>query len=292
MAVDVSIRGLSYAVPGGPVLLDRIGLAAVRGEMLAIVGPNGAGKTTLLRCIYGAIRPSAGEILVGGTDAARLSARARARLVAAVPQETGIDVPLTVREVVEAGRTAHAGRWLGRDPAGANAVKRALAQVGLDDLSNRHFPTLSGGERRRTLIARALAQEPQVLVLDEPTNHLDLRHQLELMTLLRTLGLTVIVTLHDVELAARYCDRLVVLSDGRVDAIGRPREVLTAPLMARVFRVAAHVSHDAPGESLRIHADLPGPANDQGGAGATRTTVVASAPLPPSNASHVANLTE
>ena len=258
----VSIRNLAFTVPGGPQLLSSIDLEVSPGDMLGIVGPNGAGKTTLLRCLYGALTPSAGTMSFDDVDASHLSTNQRAKLVAAVPQEANIDVALTVREVVETGRTAHAGRWLGRDPDGAAAVAAAMARVEITDLADRPFPSLSGGERKRTLIARALAQEAPIIVLDEPTNHLDLRHQLELMALLRDLGLTVIVTLHDIEFAARFCDRLAVLARGRIEAAGRPRDVLTPCLMARVFGVAARVSHDPADQRLRIHADLHDPAND------------------------------
>lgn len=247
-AVDVRARN-------GALLVEAVSLAAAPGETLGLVGPNGAGKSSLLRLFYGVHRPTAGRVFVDGRDAATLSATHRARLVAAVPQETPAPFNLTVREVVEAGRTPHARGLLGGDAGGRAAVDAALVRMGLTAVAGRAFAALSGGERKRALIARALSQEARALVLDEPVNHLDIRQQLALMALIRDLAVTTIVALHDLELAARYCDRIAVLAHGRLVACGPPEAVLTQARIAEVFGVGAEIRAAPPCGRLRIAFD-------------------------------------
>ncbi|MFG3498808.1 ABC transporter ATP-binding protein [Streptomyces sp. NPDC047928] len=239
--VALAVEGVRYAV-GGRVLLDGVGLTASPGETVGLVGPNGSGKTTLLRCVYGALRPTAGRVLLDGTDAATRSVRERARRVAVVPQDAAGVFGLTVREVVAMGRAPHKRFWEQDGPDDARRVAGALRRVGVAALADRRFDELSGGERQRALVARALVQEPGLLALDEPTNHLDVRHRLEVLGLLRDLGTTNLVVLHDLNLAAAYCDRLHVLSEGRVVASGTPGDVLTEKLLADVYRVPARVA--------------------------------------------------
>lgn len=239
----------------GAALASNVTLDAAAGETLGLVGPNGAGKSSLLRLFYGAGRPSSGRVLAGGHDLATLSARERARLVAAVPQDSPPPFAMTVREVVETGRWPHCGGLLGGDAHGRAAVDAALERLGLAAIAGRLVASLSGGERKRVHIARALAQGPRALVLDEPVNHLDIRHQLELMASIRALGATVLVALHDLELAARHCDRIAVLSAGRLVACGRPDAVLTPSRIAAVFGVGAVVRAEPPAGRLRIAFD-------------------------------------
>jgi iron complex transport system ATP-binding protein len=239
----------------GARLVEGVTLMAAPGETLGLVGPNGAGKSSLLRLLYGARRPTAGRVLIDGRDASGLSDARRAQLVAAVPQESPAPFGLTVREVVEAGRTPHARGLLGADPGGRAAVDAALIRMGLTAVAGRAFAALSGGERKRALIARALAQEARALVLDEPVNHLDIRQQLALMALIRDLPVTTIVALHDLELAARYCDRIAMLSHGRLVDCGPPEAVLTRARIAEVFGVGAEIRADRPCGRLRIAFD-------------------------------------
>jgi iron complex transport system ATP-binding protein len=204
-------------------------------EVVGIVGPNGSGKSTTLRCVYRALKPDVGTVLIDGVDVHKRQNLARD--LAALTQESQVEFDFTVTEVVEMGRLPHE-----RDPArDRRVVAEALATVDVTHLANRSFLSLSGGERQRVLIARAIAQEPRVLVLDEPTNHLDIRHQIEVLGLTRGLGVTVLTVLHDLNLAASYCDRLYVLDEGRLVASGTPREVLVPELIAKVFHVTAHV---------------------------------------------------
>ena len=215
-------------------IITDITLAAC-DEVVGIVGPNGSGKSTTLRCVYRAMKPDVGAVLIDGVSVHKRQQLARD--LAALTQESQVEFDFTVAEVVEMGRLPHE-----RDSARDHRIVRdALATVDLSGLAERSFLSLSGGERQRVLIARAIAQEPRVLVLDEPTNHLDIRHQLDVLALARGLGVTVLTVLHDLNLAASYCDRLYVLDEGRLVASGTPEEVLVPELIAKVFHVTAHV---------------------------------------------------
>ncbi|MGI5352017.1 ABC transporter ATP-binding protein [Streptomyces sp. CA-250714] len=233
---------LSYEVTSGRALLDGVTLDAAPGETIGVVGPNGSGKTTLLRCVYGTLRPTRGRITLDGDDAAALSVKARARRVAAVPQDTGGGFGLTAAQVVAMGRSPHKRFWEGDTARDAALVAEALERTGAAALAGRPFDELSGGERQRVVVARALVQDPALLVLDEPTNHLDVRYQWELLALVRKLPATGLLALHDLNLAAYFCDRLYVLQAGRVVADGAPEEVLTPGLLARVYGIRAEVS--------------------------------------------------
>ncbi|MER6910612.1 ABC transporter ATP-binding protein [Streptomyces sp. NPDC000594] len=241
---------MRYAT-GGRLLLDGVDLDARPGETVGLVGPNGSGKTTLLRCVYGALRPTAGTILLDGDDLLALGTKERARRVASVPQEAPAEFELTVREIVAMGRAPHKRFWEPDSAADGARVDEALTRIGADALADRPFPSLSGGERQRVLVARALVQRPTLMVLDEPTNHLDIRYQLEILGLVRALGTTAVLALHDLNLAAHYCDRIVVLRSGRVAAVGPPAEVLTPELLADVYRVDAEITlHPATGSPV------------------------------------------
>jgi iron complex transport system ATP-binding protein len=226
---------------GGRIIVDGVTLEAAPGRMLGLVGPNGSGKSSLLRLLCGLRKVRSGVVTLGGTDIEALSRRSVARRIAVVEQHAGTQVQVTVGEVVCLGRTPHRGAlspWTEVDTA---VVASALARVGLEKRRDQPWATLSGGERQRAQIARALAQEPSELVLDEPTNHLDVRHQLDVLSLVKKLGVTSIVALHDLNLAAMFCDEVAVLSDGRLIRSGSPELVLTAALIAEVFGVRAEV---------------------------------------------------
>ncbi|WP_405408931.1 ABC transporter ATP-binding protein [Streptomyces decoyicus] len=265
----LDITGLSVEVAGKRLVHD-ITLRAGSGRLVGLVGPNGSGKSTLLRCVYRALRPAAGTVRLDGADLHAMDAREGARLLAALPQEASTEFDFTVAEVVAMGRLPHqrgAGRASAEDSA---RCARALARVGADHLAGRGFLSLSGGEKQRVLIARALAQDPQVLVLDEPTNHLDIAQQLEVLALVRAGGtsrtesggrLTVLTALHDLNLAAVHCDELYVIADGRIVAAGPPHDVLTPELLAEVFGVRAHrVRHPESGAVQLLFDRLATPA--------------------------------
>ena len=239
MGFALEVRGVRVGYAATPVL-DGVTLEVGAGEWLAVAGPNGSGKTTLLRTLSGYLRPQAGWVRLEGTDLAAWRPTARARRLAVAGVESGPGSGLTVAEYVALGRTPHLeGLWGWEGPRDREAVARALAWVGLADQAHRPLDVLSAGQRQKALLARALAQEPAVLLLDEPTNHLDLRHQVEIMDLLdglrRRLGLTLVAVLHDLNLAALYCQRLVLMEAGRVVAAGPPAQVMRPDVLGRVY---------------------------------------------------------
>jgi iron complex transport system ATP-binding protein len=232
---------------GGTRVLDGVSLRATAGEVVGLVGPNGAGKTTLLRVCNGSLDPAAGTVTVGGDALAGLSARETARRVGTVPQEPSLGFDFPVREAVAIGRTAHVSRFGRRGPDDRAAVERAMDRAAVTDLADRSVTALSGGERARVSLARALAQETPVLLLDEPTANLDVGHQVRTLSLVRDLaddGRAVVAAIHDLNLAARFCDRLVLLAGGTVRAAGAPADVLTPAALADAFGVRARVETD------------------------------------------------
>ncbi|MFJ1708815.1 ABC transporter ATP-binding protein [Kitasatospora sp. NPDC088346] len=246
----IALEDLHVALAGRTVVAG-VHLVAEKGEIAGLVGPNGSGKSTLLRTVYRHLAPRAGRVLLDGRDLTALAPAESARHIAALPQERGGDFELTVAQVVALGRIPYQRAFAAESARDRAATAAGLARVGMLEHAGRPFSQLSGGERQRVLLARALAQEPDVLVLDEPTNHLDVRHQVELLTLLRVQATTTLVALHDLNAAASVCDRLHVLHDGSVVASGPPRDVLTPELLAEVFGVrAAVVEHPLTGDPL------------------------------------------
>ncbi|MBB5955437.1 iron complex transport system ATP-binding protein [Saccharothrix tamanrassetensis] len=222
-------------------ILHGITLAVGSGEVHGIVGPNGSGKSTTLRCVYRALEPSGGVVRLAGRPLAGLPVRESARAMAALTQDSHVEFDFTVAEVVAMGRLPHQTGFDRETAEDRGICADALSRMDASYLAGRSFLSLSGGERQRVLIARALAQRPEVLVLDEPTNHLDINHQIAVLRLVRGLGITVLTVLHDLNLAAAYCDRIHVLDAGRVVAAGKPADVLTPQVLEEVFRVRAHV---------------------------------------------------
>ncbi|MCZ4323779.1 ABC transporter ATP-binding protein [Pseudomonas anguilliseptica] len=237
----LQISELAWSPNGEQALLDGIELAVGDGQLVGLLGPNGSGKTSLLRCAYRFQRPDQGRVELDGEALWSRSPRWCAQRVAVVLQEFPQDFGLTVAEVAAMGRTPHKGLFDGDDQADVALVEQALARVGLTEHKRQAFAHLSGGEKQRVLLARALVQQPTLLILDEPTNHLDPRYQLELLRLIKTLGLATLASFHDLNLAAAFCDRLYVLDHGRVVASGTPNEVLTEALLAEVYGVQALV---------------------------------------------------
>jgi iron complex transport system ATP-binding protein len=209
------------------------------GRVLGVVGPNGAGKSTLLRMIYHYQKPTIGQLLVDGQDLWGMSAKVAARKVAAVLQEQPGAFGLSVRDIVALGRTPHRSGLSSEGVKDAEIIDAAIQRMELEALARRDFDTLSGGERQRVMVARALAQQPQVLVMDEPTNHLDIRHQLEILSLIRSLGLTIVISLHDLNMAADVCDAILLLKDGHCQGFGSADDVLSEQLVSDTFSVTA-----------------------------------------------------
>ena len=238
--MSISVDKVSYAA-GNTVIVNGVSISVEKGKVLGLLGPNGSGKSSLLRLICRLRQVRSGIIRLGDDDVSGLSRAALARRIAFVEQQTTTDTQLTVRDIVRLGRTPHRDLLSSWAPDDDAAVEEALARVDMGERAGQLWQTLSGGERQRVHIARALAQTPSELLLDEPTNHLDIQHQLDILALVAKLGLTSIIALHDLNLAAMFCDHLAVLQKGEVVAAGTPEEVLTEALIARVFGVRAHI---------------------------------------------------
>ncbi len=238
-APSLELRGATVRYPGSATpQLDDVSFSVASGECVAIVGPNGAGKTTAIRALLGVTPLSSGQARILGEDVGTWARGSVARSVGVVSQREEPAFPVSVNEVVAMGRYPHLGAWRAPGPGDAAAIERAMLRADVAELGERLAQTLSGGEWQRVRIARALAQEPRVLVLDEPTSSLDLRHEMELFELVSGLakdGLAALLVSHHLNAAARFADRLVLMSAGRVAADGPPAEVLTAERLSAVF---------------------------------------------------------
>lgn len=242
--MSISVRDVYWST-GNTMIVNGISIEAKPGGMLGLLGPNGSGKSSLLRLICGLRKTKGGVISLGDTNIAHMPRLDIARRVAFVEQQATTETQVTVLDVVRLGRTPHRGPLSPWSLADDAAVTAALVHVGMEQRTHQLWHTLSGGERQRVHIARALAQMPKELLLDEPTNHLDIQHQLEILSLVARLPVTSIVALHDLNLAAMFCDTLAVLHHGKVVAAGAPDEVLTEDLMADVFGVRAFIERSA-----------------------------------------------
>jgi iron complex transport system ATP-binding protein len=242
--------------PGAPFRLSGLSLTVGPGEIVGVIGPNSAGKTTLTRLVTRVCTPDSGEILLEGRALARMPADAVARRIAVVPQEVPAAFPFTVAELVLMGRYPHGPSRYFEAAADRDVARQAMAATGVLDLAGRPLADLGGGERQRALIARALAQEPRLLVLDEPTAHLDLRYQVECAALLRRVNrerdVSILLVSHDLGLAAELSDRLLLLSGGRPVRLGPPGHVLEQALLEEVFGCAVIVEGDAGGHRPRV----------------------------------------
>lgn len=236
---------LSY---GAKEILKGVDIHSENGEFVGLIGPNGSGKSTLLKCIYRILKPNAGQVFLDEEELRAMSIKESARKMGVVAQHNYYNFEFTVREVVMMGRAPHK-KALERDNAkDYEIVEEALKTVGMEEFAQRSFSTLSGGEQQRVILARALAQQTPCLILDEPTNHLDITHQLQLMRIVKNLSATVISAIHDLNIAAMFCDRIYALKEGRIIAQGTPREVLTKDFIRQVYQVDAEITKDSSGQ--------------------------------------------
>jgi iron complex transport system ATP-binding protein len=253
--VTVEIQDLSFSFEGNRVLRG-ISLSIGGGEFLGLMGPNGSGKTTLLRCMMNFLRPEQGAVLVDAKPVHTMGDRDLARLFAVVPQTSQIEFSFTAYEMVMMGRIPHARSKLASETkADAEMVRNAMERTNTWQFADRQYASLSGGERQRVIIARALAQDPKILLLDEPTVYLDITGQLEIMDLLRSLnagGLTIIAVMHDINLASRYCGKIALLHEGRLESHGTPQEVFTPENIMRIYDVEVIVRRDPMTHSVSV----------------------------------------
>ena len=233
--MTLSIRDLSVDI-GDRRIVSNVSFDVPSGAFVGLLGSNGSGKSTILKTVYRVNRPSEGRVLVDGECVHDLAPRDAARRIAVVSQETSVEFDLRVEEMVMLARFARKGRFERDTDADFDAVRDALDAVGCSHLVGRSFPALSGGEKQLVLVARALAQGADHVVLDEPTNHLDIRHQSQVLDIIAAQGVTVLAALHDLGLAALYCDRVHLLADGRVHSSGTPADVITAENISAAYQ--------------------------------------------------------
>lgn len=232
---------------GSSKILKGIDIHISEGEFVGVIGPNGSGKSTLLKCIYRVLKPSRGAILLNEKKLYTYSTKDSAKQMAVVAQHNHYNFDFSVQDVVLMGRSPHK-KVMQRDYAEDFRIAReSLEKVGMERFKERSFSTLSGGEQQRVILARALTQQTQCLILDEPTNHLDIKYQLQLMDIVKSLNLTVVAAIHDLNIAAMYCDKLFVVKEGKVVAYGSPKEVLTKELIKEVYEVNVDILEDQSG---------------------------------------------
>jgi iron complex transport system ATP-binding protein len=249
---------VSYKRANRTILRD-ISLSIEKGEFVGLIGPNGAGKTTLLKLLAGLLPMQSGQVFYEGVSISQFSMKQRARLIGYMPQTTNVAVPYSAQQIVMMGRYSHLGSWKREKKHDYEIVKQALEDTGTFKFKDREIQTLSGGERQLVFLARTLAQETNLLFLDEPTSDLDLHHQVQVVELLRKLtkkGKTVLATIHDLNLAARSCDRLALLHNGRILMCDAPEKVLTQEKIYEVYGTKTYVYHEPYFHKLQMVPDI------------------------------------
>lgn len=234
--MDLKVEHISITLSRKEIV-KNVSLNVKRGHFVGLIGPNGSGKSTLLKTIYKALPPQGGSVFLDECDVLRSNPKTVAKRMAVVGQFNEMDFDFTVEEMVMMGRTPHKALLEADTGQDYTIVDAALEQVGLSSYAQRDYSSLSGGEKQRVILARAIAQQPEFLILDEPTNHLDIRYQIQVLSTVRKLGIGVLAALHDLALAAEYCDYLYVLNEGAVVAAGEPLSVLTKELIEQVYGV-------------------------------------------------------
>lgn len=225
-------------------IIEDVSLSVKNGEFVGIIGPNGSGKSTLLRSIYRIIEPNSGTILLDGQDLKKIKLAESAKKMGVVGQFNTINFDFTVFEMVLMGRTPHKNSLETDTRQDYEIATEALRKVGMENHAHRSFSTLSGGEKQRIILARALAQQPKLLILDEPTNHLDIKYQLQTLSIVKSLGIGVLAALHDLSLAAMYCDKLYVVKSGKVITSGKPQDILTPQLIRDVYEIECDIKEN------------------------------------------------
>jgi len=238
--MNIKVDDLKITLEKNNILKD-INIEVDNKEVVGIIGPNGSGKSTLLKCIYRVLKPNDGAILLDNIDIKDMSVKESSKRLAVLSQHNNYNFDFTVKDIVLMGRSPHK-KFMERDNKNDyDIANEALKKVDMFEFKDRSFQSLSGGEQQRVILARALAQQPQCLILDEPTNHLDIKYQLQLMRIVKGLGIEVIAAIHDLNIAAMYCDKIYVLKDGEVIKYGKPKDILTQELIKYVYEVDSEV---------------------------------------------------
>ncbi|KWX78174.1 ABC transporter [Paenibacillus riograndensis] len=235
--MNLNVEHLSVSFANANIIKD-VSLKVRNKQFVGLIGPNGCGKSTLLKSIYKVIKPSQGKVSLAEMNLMKSSPRLVAQKLGVVGQFNELSFDFTVREMVAMGRTPHKGMLETDNQEDANIVSAALHKVNLEGYADRSYNSLSGGEKQRVVLARVLAQQPEFMILDEPTNHLDIKYQLQILNIVKKLDIGILAALHDLTLAAEYCDYLYVMKKGQVAACGKPEDILTKELIGQVFDVA------------------------------------------------------
>lgn len=233
---------------GNNEILKGVSIDSKNREFIGIIGPNGSGKSTLLKCIYRTLKPTDGCVMLGRQDISKMSVKESAKKLAVVAQHNYYNFDFSVGEVVLMGRSPHKKTLEPDNSKDYEIVNESLEKVGMLGFKDRSFSTLSGGEQQRVILARALAQQTPCLILDEPTNHLDIKYQLSLLNIVKSLNLTIISAIHDLNIAAMYCDRLFVMKKGQIVGTGTPQEVLTKEFIKEIYDIDVEIVYDSKGD--------------------------------------------
>lgn len=241
--MKLNVENISITLEKKEIIKD-VSFKVKEKSFVGILGPNGSGKSTLLKSIYGVNKPSVGKLHYEGKDLLAMPSKERAKKIAVLAQESGGHFDFTVEQIVEMGRYPHKRMLENYSKDDAEIVEKTLVKLNLQDFKKRSFSTLSGGEKQRVLIARVLAQDTDFIILDEPTNHLDIGHQLEIMKIIKSLNITVLSAIHDMNIASLYCDDLIVMKDGEIVKQGTTEEVLTKQTMDETFNINVDIHHN------------------------------------------------
>jgi iron complex transport system ATP-binding protein len=247
----VQVKNLRFAIDKKEILKD-ISFEVQKGSFVGVIGPNGSGKSTLLKNIYRLYKPSSGSILLDNKELSKMKDKDCAKEIAVLAQESNTHFDFTVKQIVKMGRYPYKSVFEDYSKDDLKMVEEMLKKVGLESYSDRNFSELSGGEKQRTLIARALVQNTDFLVLDEPTNHLDIGYQIQLMDLVKSLNITTLAAIHDMNLAAMYCDYLIVMKDGNIKEVGTVEEIINSEMLKDVFGVNAYVGVNPINKKLQV----------------------------------------
>lgn len=242
--MKLNTENLNVELDGKSIVKD-VSIDIEKGEFVGVIGPNGSGKSTLLKTIYRIYKPKSGVMYLNGRDLSKMSPKNVAKELGVLGQFNNISFDIKVKDIVLMGRTPHKNFLESDSSDDYKIVRDSLEKVNMLEYYERSFSSLSGGEKQRVLLARVLAQKVDLLILDEPTNHLDIKYQLQILNVVKSLGITVVVALHDLNLATAYCDKLYVMHDGRIVSNGKPDEVLTTDLIKEVYEVDAVIHNES-----------------------------------------------